>query len=162
MTEWITAVTVLSVSPIQEDHSALERCLAPQCGGGCIWTLRSCLTFESALSRLREGVPIVVSESDLRPATWRDLLQYVSLLPDPPPVIVTSRLADEHLWAEALNLGAYDVLAKPFNNDEVRRVLESAWRYWVNRHSIVFSRPAGAPQAVCESKERNHGGDHSH
>jgi hypothetical protein len=35
---------------------------------------------------------------------------------------VTSRLADERLWAEALNLGAWDVLAKPFDADEVIRI----------------------------------------
>jgi len=48
-------------------------------------------------------------------------------LSDPPLLIVASRLADEYLWAEALNLGAYDVLAKPFDADEVVRVLRSAW-----------------------------------
>ena len=31
-----------------------------------------------------------------------------------PLVIVASHLADDQLWAEALNLGAHDVLAKPF------------------------------------------------
>jgi len=36
---------------------------------------------------------------------------------------VTSRLADERLWAEALNLGAYDVLAKPFDSTEAMRVV---------------------------------------
>jgi len=48
-------------------------------------------------------------------------------LPDPPLLIVASRLADEYLWAEALNPGAYDVLAKPFDAEEVIRVLRSAW-----------------------------------
>jgi len=42
----------------------------------------------------------------------------------PPLLIVTSRLADERLWAEVLNLGAHDVLAKPFNAEEVVRVLD--------------------------------------
>jgi FixJ family two-component response regulator len=45
---------------------------------------------------------------------------------------VTSRLADEYLWAEALNLGAYDVLAKPFDTSEVMRVVASAWRHWTD------------------------------
>jgi DNA-binding response OmpR family regulator len=40
-------------------------------------------------------------------------------LTDPPLLIVSSRLADEHLWAEALNLGVFDVLAKPFQSEEV-------------------------------------------
>ena len=55
-------------------------------------------------------------------------------LPDPPVLIVTSRLADEYLWAEALNLGAYDVLVKPFDASEAVRVLDSAWRHWTDLH----------------------------
>ena len=39
-------------------------------------------------------------------------------------------LADERLWAEALNLGAYDVLAKPFGRTEAMRVVAAAWRAW--------------------------------
>ncbi len=64
------------------------------------------------------------------------MLEYFSRLPDPPLLIVTSRLADEYLWAEALNLGAWDVLAKPFDREEVSRVLGFAWRHWQDRHGI--------------------------
>jgi DNA-binding response OmpR family regulator len=43
---------------------------------------------------------------------------------------VTSRTADECLWAEVLNLGGYDVLAKPFNSNEFIQVVSTAWRRW--------------------------------
>jgi hypothetical protein len=43
-------------------------------------------------------------------------------------LVVASRLADERLWAEVLNLGGHDVLAMPFDAHEVRRVMESAVR----------------------------------
>src|SRR3954470_3159686 len=33
--------------------------------------------------------------------------------------------AESSLWAEVLNLDGYDVLAKPFNADEIRHVLEN-------------------------------------
>jgi FixJ family two-component response regulator len=62
------------------------------------------------------------------------MLEHISLLPDPPLLIVTSRLADAHLWAEALNLGAYDVLAKPFDATEVIRIVSVAWQHWQDRH----------------------------
>jgi DNA-binding response OmpR family regulator len=79
----------------------------------------------------------VVTERDLTPGSWTAILENVLLLPDPPFLIVTSRLADEYLWAEALNLGAYDVLAKPFDASEVMRVLGSAWRHWTDRHEQI-------------------------
>jgi FixJ family two-component response regulator len=46
---------------------------------------------------------------------------------------VTSRLADEYLWAEVLNLGGYDVLAKPLDKQEVSRTLNLAWEHWENQ-----------------------------
>lgn len=41
-------------------------------------------------------------------------------------VIVTDRKADARFWAEALNLGAYDLIAQPFSTAEVRRILANA------------------------------------
>ncbi len=61
------------------------------------------------------------------------MLEHLSTLPDTPLLIVTSRLADDSLWAEALNLGAYDVLAKPFDATEVARVVSMAWQHWHTR-----------------------------
>jgi DNA-binding response OmpR family regulator len=66
----------------------------------------------------------------LPPGSWKDVLEQVAILPDPPSLIVTSQLADERLWAEALNLGAFDVLAKPFDSAEAMRVVGAAWRAW--------------------------------
>jgi len=65
---------------------------------------------------------------------------HISHQPDPPLVIVTSHLADERLWAEALNLGAYDVLAKPFDAIEVGRILGLAWQHWQDRHELHGDR----------------------
>jgi hypothetical protein len=41
-------------------------------------------------------------------------------------VIVTDPLGDARLWAEALNLGAYDLVAQPYYPPEVRRILYHA------------------------------------
>jgi DNA-binding response OmpR family regulator len=57
-------------------------------------------------------------------------------------LIVTSRLADEKLWAEALNLGAYDVLAKPFDRQELVRTANLAWLHWRHRHEFPAAAPA--------------------
>ncbi|HLK68398.1 MAG TPA: hypothetical protein VKU19_33430 [Bryobacteraceae bacterium] len=133
-----TMVTVLSVSPMPEDHTSLRSIFdrsEPTLCGLSRWTLRPCATVESAIGALCHArIPLVVTERDLAPGSWRDILENISLLPDAPVLIVTSRLADEYLWAEALNLGAYDVLAKPFDPCEVKRVLDSAWRHWTDLH----------------------------
>jgi DNA-binding response OmpR family regulator len=79
---------------------------------------------------------VVVCESDLRPGTWKEVLEQLRTLPDPPFLIVTSKFADDRLWAEALNLGAYDVLAQPFDGMEVTRIVSIAWLRWENRHGV--------------------------
>jgi DNA-binding response OmpR family regulator len=76
---------------------------------------------------VRQHPRVVLCEQNLRDGSWKDVLSIATGLRYAPPVIVTSRLADEHLWAEVLNLGGYDVLAKPFERDEVSRTLDLAW-----------------------------------
>jgi DNA-binding NtrC family response regulator len=88
---------------------------------------------EAALHLPRCHACVVVCERDLADGDWKDVLEVTASLPNPPPLIVTSRLADEHLWAEVLNLGGFDVLAKPLNQPEVRRVLNFAWVHWADR-----------------------------
>ena len=128
---------VLSVSPNDEDCASLERIFKSN------WTVTSRSTIASAVSMLRETpIPIVMCDCDIGPGTWGEMLDHISLLPDPPLLILTSRLADERLWAEALNLGAWDVLAKPFDADEVIRIVSVAWQHWQDRHHILISRTA--------------------
>lgn len=113
----------LLISPVEQDHQILGTVFGEQ-----DWTLYAAHSLGSASTMLRESVaPVVITERDLPVGSWRDVLEVMQLLPSPPLVIVTSLHADEHLWAEALNLGAYDVVAKPFRKTELTRVLNSAW-----------------------------------
>ena len=63
------------------------------------------------------------------------MLARIKFLPSPPLLIVTSRHADEHLWTEARNLGAYDVVAKPFDPHELIRIVSLAWLHWNDKYS---------------------------
>jgi len=127
-------VPVLSISPMEEDHFFLQNILNRLQGTlnpSRTFTSNSCITLDSGLAALRKlQFEVVVCERDLTPGSWKDVLEQVIILPDPPSFIVTSRLADERLWAEALNLGAHDVLAKPFDRVEAIRVIGAAWRAW--------------------------------
>jgi DNA-binding NtrC family response regulator len=41
-------------------------------------------------------------------------------------VIILSRLADEELWIESIQRGAYDFLPKPLDRKELRRIVKNA------------------------------------
>ena len=98
---------------------------------------------ESAKKALRrDKIPIIICERNLQPGTWRDLLEQTAMMPHAPLMIVTSRLADEHLWSEVLNEGGYDVLAKPFHPTELIRVVEGAFQHWQDLHEAFSARRA--------------------
>jgi DNA-binding NtrC family response regulator len=130
-------ITALVLSPDDQDYVSLERIFKPG------WNVISSGTVASALSILRKvPIPLVICDCDITSVTWGVALDRISLLPDPPLFIVTSRLADDYLWAEALNLGAWDVLAKPFDVDEVIRIVSSALQHWRDRHGVHTGRTA--------------------
>ena len=124
--------TVLSVSPMEEDHQSLRAII-----GQSNWSLLRADHVAPALPLLqRHRISVVFCERDLKPGMWIEILEMISGLAHPPCLIVTSRFADERLWAEALNLGAWDVLAKPFDRSEVIRSVRSAWLHWSHQSQV--------------------------
>jgi DNA-binding NtrC family response regulator len=119
-------LTVLSVSPLDEDHSSLQAII-----GHSKWLLFKARDLISTLALLeREQITVLLCEQNLLTGTWRDVLEHLNAMPQAPSLIVTSKFADDRLWGEALNLGAWDVLAKPFDHIEVIRSIKSAWQRW--------------------------------
>lgn len=136
-------ITILSVSPCAEDHDALAEILRPY-----EWTIHCASTLLAATLLLRSHpINLVVCERDLWPHSWKDLLIETAALPAGPFLVVTSGHADDRLWAEVLNLGAYDVLVRPFDAAEVRCSLKIAVLHWQwNREPALprLVRTAGA------------------
>jgi response regulator RpfG family c-di-GMP phosphodiesterase len=122
-------VTVLAVSPHDEDHIFLAHLFSHS-----NWKIHRADSCSQAIAVLRGNtIPVVICESEMPDNTWKGVLEELGHLPEAPLLIVTSRLADEHLWAEVLNLGGYDVLMKPFDRLEVLRVISLAWLHWKER-----------------------------
>jgi DNA-binding response OmpR family regulator len=88
-------------------------------------------TQAEALEFLRTNTAaVVICESELPESAWKDLRVRFAGMQCAPVLVVSSRLADDVLWSEALNLGAYNVLAKPFDMEEVFHVVGLAWLSW--------------------------------
>jgi len=69
---------------------------------------------------------VILTAADLPDGSWLDILPLARDASPGAVVIVTDRHADARFWAEALNLGAYDLLVQPFDASEVRRILSNA------------------------------------
>jgi PleD family two-component response regulator len=141
-------VTVLSISPAEEDHVNLRNILSHS-----NWQLRCVRSWREAKAFLAERLmPVVICESELPDARWNEVLTELSHVPNSPALVVTSRLADDFLWAEVLNLGGYDVLMKPFEASEVFRVVSLAWLNWKSRRDRVrAASPASGRFAAAVS-----------
>ena len=92
---------------------------------GAGWKSEVCDSLAAAMPLL-SAASVVMCDEKLADGNWRDVLSQLETLPASPALIVTSRLADERLWAEVLNLGAYDLLLAPFQEEEVLRTIEGA------------------------------------
>ena len=147
--EPVNNITVLSVSPGEDDHAALERIFRESeitLYPNCFLALRRCGSLASALDAVREErTPVVLFDGDGLPSAWQELVAAVKDLPAPPCLIVTSQFTDDRMWAEVLKQGGFDVIAKPFQKSDVIRIVSSACRRWRHRHAqaaAAESRPA--------------------
>jgi CheY-like chemotaxis protein len=125
-------IQVLSYSSDAVDHIRVEAGLDSR------WVIYRSASVAEAVDALQAtAIPVIIADSDSPASRWRDLLERIQQLPEPPALILASWLADERLWAEALNLGAYDVLTKPFERHELIRSVTGAWLHW---HSLRDQR----------------------
>ena len=140
-------VPVLAVTPFEEDHGFLKGIFSHS-----NWKLLEARTRREALESPRENrSPVVISERDLPDGNWKDIWNELALQADPSPLIVAYRLADDYLWMEALTLGAFDVLVKPFETKEVLRVVSVAWRQWKQE----MGRPQSHARATGNCSQPN-------
>jgi len=134
-------ITVLSLSPVADDHAVLEQAFRESSLSlypNCRLALQPIQTVAATLAALRNHrIPIVLCDRDAQPEAWREIVHAGKELSGPPCVIVTSRLADDRLWAELLNDGAFDLLAKPFDKSDVIRIVQSAWVHWHGRYALT-------------------------
>ena len=84
-------------------------------------------TLQQARTQLQqEDYDVILTEAALPDGNWLDVLHLARETPREVEVIVTDPQADARFWSEALNLGAYDLLAQPFYQPEVCRILGNA------------------------------------
>ena len=113
---------ILFISGRQEDARHLTKMLH-----ALPMSLEHVPSLRHARTRLRrQDYDVILTEAALPDGKWLDVLHLVRQSPRETEVIVTDPQADASFWAEALNLGAYDLLAQPFYEPEVRRILFNA------------------------------------
>ena len=92
--------------------------------------VRATEDFSSAREQLRAdpNIDVVITDLTLRDGNWCDILKYLVDEGIRANVVVIAPFADERLWSEILWRGAYDLLVEPYENFELKRVVEGAAR----------------------------------
>jgi DNA-binding NtrC family response regulator len=72
------------------------------------------------------GARVLLTETTFSRGNWRDAMEMVRRVKPQRSLVVAARLPDERLWIGVLESGAYDLVLKPFDADELRRILENA------------------------------------
>jgi DNA-binding response OmpR family regulator len=118
--------TALLVSPHKSDHYYFDSLF-----GRTNWKLHHAYSNAEAEAFLREqSVPVVIIDEDLDPGAWDLVVEASGKTGLTPKLLVASLLTAGGGWAEALNSGAYDVLARPLDQQEVLHSISMAWLAW--------------------------------
>jgi DNA-binding NtrC family response regulator len=127
-------VNVIAILPSPEDQSSLKEIFRHS-----KWNLQHVEALGHARLSIDEpSAGVVISDERLPDGSWRDVLGELRCRSVEPLLIVVSRLADERLWADVLNRGGFDVLATPFEAQEVTRSVSLAWQQW--RHKLAHTK----------------------
>lgn len=148
------SLRLLSASAIEDGHAALRRILRR-----AHWEVVSASSGQDAQSLLLTwACPVVICHVDFRDGAWKLWLRRTRQLPDAPQIIVSSQRGGGILWLEASGLGCYDILAWPYVDEEVLRVVSLAWSQWKreSQSRLAHSKPpASSPSpGAAESHKR--------
>lgn len=76
----------------------------------------------------RQVIPLVVCAADLADGSFREMLRTREVAELKIPVVVASRRDDAAEYMEAMQLGAFDFIARPYRQSELQWIVSNALR----------------------------------
>lgn len=101
-----------------------------------VFSLRQALT----ICRVNPGISALVCTPNCPDGEWSELLSELREFPDHPEVLLITGDRNPTFWAEALVSGVFEVLAAPFQSDEVQRLLRIAHERCQRKREIEAER----------------------
>lgn len=101
------------------------------------WAVLITDSFDNAMALLEDQpVPIVIYDRDFPEANWKDMLARIASFSPIPCILLASAVMDPYLWDEVIRHHGYDIVHKPFEAEELRRIVRFAttWRRWMSDH----------------------------
>ncbi len=96
---------------------------------------------KEALDRIEDlGVDLVILDVTMPGIDGMETLSRIMKLPAPPEVVMLSATDSARLGIQAVKEGAYDYLAKPFDNEELKEVIKRALQRRSLEREVSFLR----------------------
>ena len=98
--------------------------------------------------------PLVFTDTELPDGSWADVLAIAQKAAQPVNVIVVARIVNTRFYVEAIETGAFDFLAPPFNATDLAYVVRSAVDNVIARRTAPSaSAPAAEQGLFAETQE---------
>jgi DNA-binding response OmpR family regulator len=95
------------------------------------WHLTLVSTPDQGLSSAAEKVtPVILLDRDLAGHEWRSTMRRLAQNHSKPCIILVSPVVDPYLFDEVVRQGGFDVVTKPIEPDELRRIGHLALTFW--------------------------------
>ena len=78
---------------------------------------------------VEEQTPLVIYDRDLPGEDWREAFAKLGSQSRPLRILLASRVVDDYLWEQVIHNHGFDVVAKPFQPERLRRVVTFAWSW---------------------------------
>lgn len=108
---------VVLISRDVADHEAVRSALQ-----GSFLRLVSIVSLSDRMPPV-EDAGIILWDAEFRAESWKTMLAWLKTMPHRPRFVLLTSVPNTTLWAEAINVGADDVLAKPLAPAEIRHVI---------------------------------------
>ncbi|MFN3323790.1 MAG: hypothetical protein ACK5AZ_09865 [Bryobacteraceae bacterium] len=97
------------------------------------WNLETVLDSDSLDAMPARGVSVILCDQVAAGPGWRGVLRLIQAMSRPPKLILMAgRDGNSCLWAEAMRLGAFDVMFSPLDEHEVRWIVDYAHARWIS------------------------------
>lgn len=134
-------IPILVISSESKNSYALRATLDREGRGAiCASTVSECQELLGC-----QEIGLVFCDRALTDGTYRDVLVMIRSLSRSVPLVVTSRLADWDEYLEALDDGAFDLIASPSQTADIIRVINQA-QYEDQKKSVPAS--SGKPHSA--------------
>lgn len=123
---------ILAIVRSSEDKAAVAN-FAKSNGGDAI--IVETLEDAAAIS-VKPYVAVIILDRDLVEEDWRSAVRSLKHHRPAPSVILASPVLDDYLFEEIVKQGGFDIMAKPIQPDELRRVAGLALAFWKSRWGV--------------------------